>query len=99
MDDLIAQLETATEGSRESAWQPIETAPKDGTKVDLLYPYPRGRAINCFWEERHLAWVWRKATWKEGDLLPEDQWDWGYYANMEPTHWMPRPAPPKDAST
>jgi len=79
-------------------WQPIETAPKNGTKIDLLYPYPRGRTINCYWAQNDLAvlkfgWVWRTPTWEDGVLLPEDQWNVNSYGG-EPTHWMPSPALP-----
>jgi len=79
-------------------WQPIETAPKDGTKIDLFYPYPRGRTINCYWMGEHAAgWVWRRPTWGAGALLPESEWDIGSYPNLEPTHWMRLPPPPADA--
>jgi len=27
----------------------LDAAPGDGTKVDLLYPYPRGRTTDCYW--------------------------------------------------
>jgi hypothetical protein len=80
-------------------WQPIETAPKDGTKIDLLFPYPRGRTINCYWGTIGLSgseglWVWRQPTWGNGELLPEDQWQMSCYPNLEPTHWMPVPELP-----
>lgn len=79
-------------------WLPIETAPKDGTKIDLLYPYPRGRAIDCYWGESELTlpsvWVFRTPTWGAGGLLPENEWNIHVFANMEPTHWMPCPAFP-----
>lgn len=83
-----------------SEWLPIETAPKDGTKIDLLYPYPRGRTVNCLWAQNDLAylkfgWIWRTPIWKDGVLLPEDQWNVNCYGG-EPTHWMPVPALPDD---
>lgn len=54
-------------------WQPIETAPKDGTWV--LLATPKGRiADGCF--GNYGSWVWP-------------------YVMVEPTHWMPLPAPPK----
>jgi hypothetical protein len=78
-------------------WYDITTAPKDGTKIDLLFPYPRGRTVDCFWGEIGIAlgkvWVWRTPIWKDGVLLPEDQWDVNCYGS-EPTHWMPAPASP-----
>lgn len=77
-------------------WLPIKTAPKDGTRIDLLYPYPRGRTINCFWKgELGIGWAWLQPTFGPDGVLPEDQWDMGCYLNLEPTHWMPIPPPPR----
>lgn len=80
-------------------WLPIETAPKDGTKVDLLYPYPRSRAIDCEFRSGDIygpdgGWFWLEPRWKDGELLPESEWNTGCYPNMQPTHWMPVPAAP-----
>lgn len=79
-------------------WLPIASAPKDGTKIDLLYPYPRGRTINCYWGETDLhcgpLWVKRNPTWGASGLLPEREWSTSCFPNMEPTHWMPAPALP-----
>jgi hypothetical protein len=61
-------------------WQPIETAPKDGTKV-LLFCNPCGAGVGLF----HL----RRKLWVLGDpneLEAEDI--------IFPTHWMPLPEPP-----
>jgi hypothetical protein len=59
-------------------WQPIETAPKDGTRVLLHSPsthtYTGIVASWCLIEER----------WEE----------WGDYYPCSPTHWMPIPEPP-----
>ena len=59
-------------------WQPIETAPKDGTPVLL----------------------WALLDWKD-DLVPVCGWyaqssrKWLCHAAwLNPTHWMPLPAPP-----
>lgn len=77
-------------------WQPIETAPRDGTVIDLFYPYPRGRTINCYWDEGLRGWVWRRPTWRGSALLPESEWHFGAYPGLEPTHWMPLPKPPQE---
>ena len=71
-----------------SEWQPIETAPKDGTKI-LVHgpmkedpatatPHDRTYTEVCPW---YLGrWT---VTWKVG--------------HGEPTHWMPLPDPPEAA--
>lgn len=97
--DLLAHAPLAASPTPPQAgWQAIETAPKDGTKIDLLYPYPRGRTIDCYWDDsRQIGgmWVWRTPAWRTespGGLLPESEWKFHCYPNMKPTHW--RPAPP-----
>ena len=61
-------------------WQPIETAPKDGTHV-LMY---RDLCIAEAWWQLDVFgkyYEWGGHGWS----YPE--WD-------QPTHWMPKPAPP-----
>lgn len=81
-----------------SGWQPIETAPRDGTEL-LLYSldvvrYPgAGDGVVVGWAVRVLGghrWVCDIAT---TDGYDDDMW----LSNEEitPTHWMPLPAPPK----
>ena len=70
-------------------WQPMETAPKDGTAI-LAWPIcgggfysPEGEAQIAYvmrWEERKSIWV--EASGEE-------------YMQCSPTHWMPLPPPPK----
>ena len=69
-------------------WKPIETAPRDGTLVDL-YCVEGGRLPDCFWGE----------DWQEPD---ERCWYQRYSENAanhhavheEPTHWKERPGMP-----
>lgn len=62
-------------------WQPIETAPKDGTWIMVYWPtmgigqYP----FVVFWDEG-----WQPARYSDRD-----------YGEAFPTHWMPLPAAPK----
>jgi hypothetical protein len=94
--EIAALLRRLLPSPTGEGWRPIESAPKDGTKIDLLYPYPRGRAINCQWTGAlGMGWHWKEPTWKHGELLPETEWDWHSYPAMEPTHWRPLPEPPK----
>ena len=80
-----------------SMWRPIATAPRDGTKIDLLYPHPRGRMINCFWHARTRTWMWRTPRWQGDTLLPEHQWDLHYAPDAQPTHWRLAPVPPQES--
>ena len=65
-----------------SDWQPIETAPKDGTKI-IAFDHHAGVVIvrwRMRWPETGCEWI--EATGEE-------------YENYRPTHWMPLPEPPK----
>ncbi len=77
-------------------WQPIETAPKDGTAVLVMrndWPgSPTGHATEC---NGHNTYV---AEWWGGENR------WVCYMDMvqdpacpiTPTHWMPLPEPPQE---
>jgi len=72
-----------------SEWQPIETAPKDGTEVDLwVVERNRGRKFripDCHWHcDEWLVWG--------GD--PEIGWDL-VEEYQHATHWMLSPEPPE----
>lgn len=85
-----------------SEWEPIETAPKDGTQV-LVYA-PIGMSIAAWSQDTrgpgvsgHVqtpGWI----GWANGDEIDDEGWDTGhgFALQLEPTHWMPLPAPPKD---
>lgn len=70
-----------------SEWQPIKTAPTDGTAV-LLWPYVHfdiflgkspGEVTIGFFSDVHQDWY-----------NPELK------ATFSPTHWMPLPEPPEE---
>jgi hypothetical protein len=79
-----------------SPWQPIETAPKDGSWVlgwivhpgDDFCPEPFARAAMMCWTERERVPFepdrWKEAHWHQ-------QWI------GEPTYWLPIPAAPAAA--
>lgn len=79
-----------------SEWQPIETVPKDGTIVDLWVQ-------SCFWNAdgekqvavmfRAPAAVWSDNQWTNTDGNPHE--DLNGFTNLEFTHWMLPPEPPK----
>lgn len=66
-------------------WQPIKTAPKDGTPI-LIYE----RENDCVCEGRYVVDACR---WFERNAHPTDAWDGEIY---RPTHWMPLPNPPRN---
>ncbi len=61
-------------------WQPISTAPKDGTDVLLVYP-PDGKSV--------LFPKYGVGRYT-GDLL----WDWGW--EYKPKYWQPLPPPEEE---
>lgn len=83
-------------------WQPIETAPRDGTAVlvmrDIWPGTKSGRAEECnghntyvaeWWADEHDgagAWICYMNAFHESECP------------IEPTHWMPLPAPPSNAA-
>lgn len=83
----------------------MNAAPKDGTKVDLMFPWPRGRTINCYHEDSQITggpmWLWRTPKWKPGELtpLPESEWPISCYPNMQPYAWRLAAEPPAPPST
>jgi hypothetical protein len=66
-------------------WQPIHTAPKDGTDIlicEVIFePSENGFVCLCF-----IA-AWEEEQWMEHGCYPE--------RTLEPTHWMSLPLPPK----
>ena len=70
-------------------WQPIETAPKDGDKIDLYDPI-YGRFIDVEW--CHSSPLHPDGHWVK-DVLDYSGTDLSW---LEPTHWMPLPTPPTD---
>jgi hypothetical protein len=66
-------------------WKPIETAPKDGTRILVFDREYHGEIAAC---EFNKEWGWVE---RGLDYATEV---WGY-GEMEPTHWMPLPQPPK----
>ena len=78
-------------------WQPIETAPKDGTEVLLYAP---GRLTYGAWTEPSDV---PEIKYRDG-FAPEPEWeefapfwsswDGGFTEDHPPTHWMPLPDAP-----
>jgi len=77
-------------------WQPIETAPKDGTRI-MIWWLPLRYDGSLLRPERGLA----AGHIMDGVHYDADLQTWmlgGTYAdhrnNIKPTHWMPLPQPP-----
>lgn len=68
-------------------WQPIETAPKDGTHIIALRPTDPPHVESMYW-----------ARYEDADR--DGDWHWSYDGDSpregSPTHWMPLPPPPKE---
>ena len=65
-----------------SEWQPIETAPKDGTAFLVCSPYRYPHTVACVvWEPVHQSWA---CSW--------DNWPLEAFVA---THWMPLPSSPQ----
>jgi hypothetical protein len=82
LEAQIADLEATVQPAPVTveAWQPIETAPKDGTR---FLAYEGGRECKhyeCWWNSDFSDWE----GWQD---------DWG--GEPEPTHWMPFLPPPR----
>ena len=68
-------------------WQPIETAPKDGT-------WFLGWRNGYYEQDRVQVFRWHEATLPQdsGWMNAPDNHEHGF--DYEPTHWMPLPEPP-----
>jgi Protein of unknown function (DUF551) len=72
---------------REMKWQPIETAPKDGTAILAL--------VDGLHENTGEPFIAAVAWYREGFWLVNEEGGDTY----QPTHWMPLPPPPNTQST
>ena len=84
-DDTTPAKVRLTDGL--GAWQPIETAPKDGTNVLLVNR--KGNMATGLWQGRGVMAGW----WLRGGNGPNVFFN----DHHGPTHWMPLPAPPQSA--
>lgn len=80
--DQTAMAE-AVASARAESWQPIETAPKDGTSFLACHAGSGVHQITWHGKASHIPLY----GWAHGeDVEDVDLWS--------PTHWMPLPAPP-----
>jgi len=67
-------------------WQPIETAPKDGTSI-LAWHTVWKCPVSVYWREKPKVYP-VECKWLESTLTTA-------WPERAFTHWMPLPAPPK----
>jgi len=86
----ITPQDTGSVTAAPSEWQPIETAPKDGTFV--LVCLAGGPAFDAYWEARGRVTATDEPGWCDGASSHTNGEDWllVYY----PDFWMPLPSPP-----
>lgn len=67
-------------------WQPIETAPKDGTEILVCVSYNLGCEEDGYETKTWVDWALEPYVWPQF----RDRID----IPFPPTHWMPLPSPP-----
>ncbi len=78
VSSVVAALASSGAASPASPWQPISTAPKDGTHI-------------LAWRDSGIGMMrWRERRGDTGGFWDE----WHVKRPSEPTHWMPLPDPP-----
>jgi hypothetical protein len=75
-----------------SAWRPIESAPRDGTRVDL-WAAERERYVN----ERITDCRWKAGRWTHHRTIYDDETDDDMHEVFNASHWRPLPSPPLSA--
>jgi len=94
-----SMLSAAPEPTAEDGWQPIETAPKDGTEIIGLFVRrwepDQKPTIYGPWTVAFVNGSWQ-SSW-DGARVIEYMSDFGIEykdPDISPTHWQPLPAPP-----
>jgi hypothetical protein len=82
-------LQLAIEHMKRGQWQPIETAPKDGTTIIIFDSYSDDKSIDGYgvctarWDYSLKWWIMHQRYSNVISLI-------------NPTHWMPLPQPPQE---
>lgn len=86
-------------------WQPIETAPKDGTPLLLALSRKPDRNYMVYDIcPRHAIGLWQHGRWQSIEVedcgsMGGEETGWMpdcVCLDLDPTHWMPLPKPPED---
>lgn len=71
-------------------WQPMETAPRNGTKFDVWISRDGERVTDVYWSTVQDGWC------IDGPYGPEEPTPLAIFPPA--THWMPLPEPPAGAA-
>jgi hypothetical protein len=93
--DAVRAAIAAYHAAAPSAWQPIETAPRDGERI-VLAKYDWAHGLSAFGPsdvQIYGLWWMTVGYWSDKWL----NWNDGIEPSglASPTHWMPLPEPPK----
>jgi len=94
-----------------SEWQDISTAPRDGTPILIFQPSGRyGQTVSHYMPPDALKpgegsyrtddprlKLYDDARWAIGYWRPWGGWGNRNSSDVEPSHWMPLPAPPQQS--
>ncbi len=79
-------------------WQPIETAPRDGTEFDAWVVEPHGsyRVTGVKWGKGDYFLMSDAPCFLEYRALDDEPWRYRWQeCERNLTHWMPLPEPPQ----
>ena len=93
-----ALLSFGSADAKTDGWRPIETAPKDGTPVDLGFRDSDGewRIVDCGWMPHAFKGAGAWVNLKDRSIVAPEGPPW-----VQPTHWMkpqPLPDPPSGSA-
>ncbi len=79
-------------GNGGDGWLPIETAPKDGIKIDVgvLSRWGFERHCDIWWSAKRDSWVF----WGDNGFERYGE----VRISFDPTHWRPLPSPPSSSN-
>ena len=83
-------------------WQPIETAPKDGTEFDIwcVETHGRFRVPGCKWGRNDYAFSHEPERLLEYRAYDDEPYRSGWQdCERNATHWMPLPKPPGETTS
>lgn len=83
--EVLSEAAAALEAARADAWQPIETAPKDGGKIWVNDTSGLTSFCVAYWLSGYewSGWVYEEDLWMDSNPL-----------GPNPTHWRPLGEPP-----